>query len=84
MSFIHFITQTFTSMIFLFRSHFFIELHGSLNKQDFLIILTYLRSAYDHCLKSGHTPNYSLFSKSGTLAGTLSEVKIIYVFLCGY
>lgn len=62
-------------------SRFFTELHGSLNKEDFLIILTYLRSAYDHCLKSSPTPNYSLFSKSGTLAGTLTEVKIIYVFL---
>ena len=46
----------------------------SLSKEDFPIILTYLRSAYDQCVKPGHTPCYSLFTETGTLAGTLTEV----------
>ncbi|CAI8008749.1 hypothetical protein GBAR_LOCUS5961, partial [Geodia barretti] len=66
-------SSTVTVRYFTHLSHFFTELHTSLSKEDFPIILTYLRSAYDQCVKPGHTPRYSLFTETGTLTGTLTE-----------
>ena len=54
--------------------YFFKELHTNLTPEDLLIILTYLRGVYDHCLTQRHTVNYSKLSPSGTLDSTLSEV----------
>ena len=44
---------------------------------DIVVILTDLRSMYDQFLKPRKSHNYSHFSKSGTLAGTIEEVYMI-------
>ena len=57
--------------------YFFEVLHQFyLSDGSLVIILTYLRGMYDQNLKSGQSLNYSLFSETGTLAGTLTEVHI--------
>ena len=47
-------------------------MHANLSSTDTVVILTYLRGVYDQCL--GTNVNFSRFSPTGTLTGTLTEV----------
>ena len=44
---------------------------------DFIYILTNLRTVYEPLLKQKRSQNYSRLSKTGTLAGTIEEVRIL-------
>ena len=48
-----------------------------INNENFVVMLTDLRSMYDNSLKQTQPQNYSRFSKIGTLASVLEEVYTV-------